>query len=42
MKPQNHGGQVIIEDTSQLEKLARSVFLHKENIKTVYSTRIKK
>ena len=41
LKPQNHGGQVIIEDTSQLEKLARSVFLHKENIKTVYSLELK-
>ena len=41
LKPQNHGGQVIIEDTSHLEKLARSVFLHKENIKTVYSLELK-
>lgn len=37
LKPQNHNGQVIIEDTSHIQKLARSSFLQEEDIEKVYS-----
>ena len=37
LKPQNHNGQVIIKDTSNIQKLARSSFLQEEDIKKVYS-----
>ena len=37
LKPQNHNGQVIIKDSSHIQKLARSSFLQEEDIKKVYS-----
>ena len=37
LKPQNHNGQVIIKDTSHIQKLARSSFLQEEDIEKVYS-----
>ena len=37
LKYENHNGQVIIEDTSHIQKLARSSFLQEEDIEKVYS-----